>query len=83
MFKEIDENLDAGLLNTIFFFFLVFLLVEPNLAYCWTKLFGKCCKGGCLKESSKKYKKRKYSSSSSDSDKKKNKKNKGGANPIT
>lgn len=72
-----NSSLDGGLLNLILVFFVIFLIVEPNMAYFLKKCFGKCCKGCELKDKKKekKYKKRKGSSSSSDFDDYKKNKN--------
>jgi len=79
LFNDMNESLDGGLLNLILVFFVIFFIVEPNMAYFLKKCFGKCCKGCELKDKKKdkkyKNKKRKGSNSSSDFDDYKKNKN--------
>ncbi len=59
--------MNAGILNSLFAFWILYFIIEPNLCYFWISLF-KCCWKLCGEQKDQiKKNKRKYSKSSSGS----------------
>ena len=69
MFRNIDSHLNSGLLNSVFAFWIMFFVFEPNMCYIIICGFKACWHGGHFKVKMPKFKKKyeKDSSSSNDS----------------